>query len=175
MSKYQYLGEGHTLIQTAKAVKDKVKVVQGEIVEVEEGIFSDGRLMLAGFQKIVDGVEDIVDGATNIITDIVGGNDADTTEDTTTTTTATVEDVGTPTVETIKDAVENTEENTETAPEVETTVVEDGKDEVKVTVEAPKFNRAEIVAELKALGVEFKDVGTKTVDLAELLEASKAQ
>lgn len=36
-----------------------------------------------------------------------------------------------------------------------------------------KPNREEIIAELTALGVEFKPVGSKTVDLAALLAKSK--
>ena len=51
------MGDSHTLIRTTKADKTKSKVVNGEIIELEEGLFTDGRLMLAGFQKIADGEE----------------------------------------------------------------------------------------------------------------------
>lgn len=144
MPKFQYIGDGHTLIQTSKSSKEKVKVVQGEIVDVEDGIFSDGRLMLAGFQKVIDGLEDVVEGAVGV-------------------------------AKTISNAVtgENAPETTPEETSVQTKVEYDGEDEISVEIETPKLTRAQIIEQLKELGVEFRPVGSKTEDLEKLLEESR--
>ena len=59
MSLFQYVTEGHTFIKTAKDAVEKTKVVYGEIVEIENDLYEDGRMLLAGFQKVVDGVDDM--------------------------------------------------------------------------------------------------------------------
>jgi hypothetical protein len=192
MPKYQLIEEGHTLIRTMKSSAEKIKVSTGEIVEIEEGLFTDGRLMLAGFQKIVDGIEDVIDGAVNAAETIVSGIEtlvgdttpADTTENApeakpegtenaTATTSATAEDAGTPTAEAIAAAIEASAPEAPAA-NVETTVEDDGKDEVTIETVAPKADRAAIMAELTALGVEFKPVGEKTADLEAKLAAAKS-
>jgi len=175
MAKFQYVADGHTLVQTTKTSKEKVKVVTGEIVEIEDGIFSDGRLMMAGFQKIIDGIEDVVEAAANVaeeIKDAITGTDSEQeaapeapetteTEEKTEETAAPEAETAAPEAETAENAPETSEkeaddvtpaEDAENAPEaapeapvVETTVEDDGKDEITVEVvaapakkEAPK-------------------------------------
>lgn len=168
MAKFQYVADGHTLVQTTKTSKEKVKVVTGEIVEIEDGIFSDGRLMMAGFQKIIDGIEDVMEAAGNVaeeIKDAITGTDSEQEAapeaPETTETEEKTEETAAPEAETAENAPETSEkeaddvtpaEDAENAPEaapeapvVETTVEEDGKDEITVEVvaapakkEAPK-------------------------------------
>jgi hypothetical protein len=148
MPKFQYIGEGHTLVQTQKANREKVKVVQGEIIDIEEGIFSDGRLMMAGFQKIIDGIEDVVEAAGNVAEDI---KDAITGEDST----PEAED-STPEAEenepetsekeaddvTPAEEVENAQEAEDLEPLVEVTVEDDGKEEISIEAIEPEPKKA---------------------------------
>ncbi len=80
MPLFQYIGEGHTLIHTKKYSREKVKVAYGEIVEIEEGVHAAGRLIMAGFQLIEDGVEAateaVVDGVKDTA-EVLTGSDID--------------------------------------------------------------------------------------------------
>lgn len=80
MPLFQYIGEGHTLIHTKKYSRQKVKVAYGEIVEIEEGVHAAGRLIMAGFQLIEDGVEAateaVVDGVKDTA-EVLTGSDID--------------------------------------------------------------------------------------------------
>lgn len=54
---YKYVIENsHTLISVATG-EPKVKVVTGEIVEFEEGLYPQGRLYMAGFRKVLENGE----------------------------------------------------------------------------------------------------------------------
>lgn len=76
MPLFQYIGDGHTLIQTKKYAREKTKVAYGEIIEIEEGVHQAGRIIMAGFQlveegaeaalaAVVDGVKDAAEVVTN--------------------------------------------------------------------------------------------------------------
>lgn len=143
MAKFQYIAEGHTLVQTTKAAKEKVKVVTGEIIDIEDGIFTDGRLMMAGFQKIIDGIEDVVEAAGNLVEDIkdaITGNETaekteETEENSPKTSETEAEDL-TP-AEDAENAPEATQEEETPAPEaptVEITTEDDGKDEITIEI-----------------------------------------
>lgn len=79
MAFYQYTAEGHTLVRTLKSAREKTKVVTGEIIEIEDGVYEAGRLMLAGFEQIEDGaellVDTIVEGAKDIVEAITGSDE----------------------------------------------------------------------------------------------------
>lgn len=165
MSLFQYVGEGHTLVRTLKSSAEKVKVVQGEAVEIEDGLYSQGRLIMAGFQKILDGVEDIITGTAEVIEDVTNGSEniSDILND------KAPEDTTPP--ENTEDATTSTPE----APSVQVTATDDGKDAITLEVTTTKPDRKAIMEELTALGVEFKPVGESTTSLVEKLAAAKAK
>lgn len=68
--KAQYIGEGHTIILPTSKAKEKVKVVQGEIIELEADLYSAARLFQAGFQLIEDAAEDAIDAVGDAVKDI---------------------------------------------------------------------------------------------------------
>lgn len=74
MPKFQYVGDGHTLVTTSKETAEKTKVVHGEIVEIDEGLHSDGRLQLAGFRKVAgivtEAAADVVETAVTAAAEI---------------------------------------------------------------------------------------------------------
>jgi len=157
MSLFQYIGEGHTLVRTLKSSAEKVKIVQGEAVEIEEGLYTDGRLVMAGFQKIVEWIGDMLEGTADIIEDVIGGDEQEEEEKV--------------------DGSEGTDigaESNTKAPSVEVTTQDDWKDEITLKVTA-KPDRAAIMAELTAIGVEFKPVGESTASLVEKLAQAKSQ
>ena len=54
---YKYVVENsHTLISVISG-EPKVKVVTGEIVEFEDGLYDQGRLHMAGFRKVLENGE----------------------------------------------------------------------------------------------------------------------
>lgn len=71
MPRFQYLGQSHTFVQNVKGVAQKVKVVEGEFVDIEEGIHSDARLMMAGFRKVVEGAGEIIAAGADAIEKVV--------------------------------------------------------------------------------------------------------
>jgi hypothetical protein len=122
MAFYQYTAEGHTLVQTKKSTREKTKVVNGEIIEIEDGLHAAGRLMLAGFEQIEEGAELLVDtlveGAKDIVEAITGADE---------TTPAAPEAPETPAVE------------------VTTEVTDDGSKDItlEVTTDEPKVDGSE--------------------------------
>lgn len=100
-------------MRTKRNSPEKSKVVTGEIIDIEEGIFSDGRLMLAGFQKIMEGVEDIIEGAKEIIDDI------------------TTTDATEPETEKTEENETKTEENEEISP-IEVKTEDDGSGDINI-------------------------------------------
>lgn len=53
MTMYQYIGAEYTTIDL-KGDRQKQKVVNGEIVDIDTKIIWQDRLYIAGFQKVVD-------------------------------------------------------------------------------------------------------------------------
>lgn len=51
-TRYQYLGEDYTLIRPSTGAP-KEKVVNGEIIEIEDGLYEKGRLIMGGFRVLV--------------------------------------------------------------------------------------------------------------------------
>lgn len=66
-TRYQYLGEDYTLIRPTKGAP-KEKVVQGEVIEIEDGLYEKGRLIMGGFRQVV--------GKGENMTVVEAGNDA---------------------------------------------------------------------------------------------------
>ncbi len=66
-TRYQYLGEDYTLIRPSTGAP-KEKVVQGEIIEIEDGLYDKGRLIMGGFRKVI--------GKGENMTVVEAGNDA---------------------------------------------------------------------------------------------------
>lgn len=156
MPLFQYIGEGHTLIFTKKYSREKVKVAYGEIVEIEEGVHAAGRLIMAGFQLIEDGVEAAKDAVVDGVKDaaeVVTGSDLD----------GDGKIADTP-VETAEAAPAEVPAETP-AVEVTTEVVDDGSKDItlEVTTDEPKVD-----------GSEGTDVGAESNAAAEGAEGTTA-
>ena len=66
-TRYQYLGEDYTLIRPTTG-SAKEKVVHGEFIEIEDGLYDKGRLIMGGFRKVI--------GKGENMTVVEAGNDA---------------------------------------------------------------------------------------------------
>ena len=130
MPLFQYIGEGHTLIQTKRYAREKVKVSYGEIVEIEEGVHAASRIIMAGFQLVEEGAEAAIDAVVDGVKDVAEViTESDIDED-----------------GKIADG-EKSEDPAPEAPAVEVTteVVDDGSKDItlEVTTEEPKTDGSE--------------------------------
>ena len=178
MPKYQYVENGHTFVRTTKASQEKSKVVEGEIVDIEDGIYSEGRLMLAGFAAVVEKkkskqpVQAAVPEPVTTEPEAPAATEPEAPTDEVTDgpeVTVTAEDDGNDEV-TVE--VENQAEAT-AATEPEAT--EPTQPEAPATADAPEMSRNEMMAELDRLGIKYPPVGAKTEALKQLLANAAAK